>query len=441
MAQQIIIKGTPVVAANEVLVADSSSKIPAVDGSAVTAMAGGNITGTIPTARLDTGTTANKLVVLGGSGLPAVDGSLLTGIVSYTKSASDPTISTNPSTGLGTEWVNHTTGKQFICTDATAGANVWTCSGGGATGNIAPFTFGGTNFGYCSGSFASPAPYSRDWIQKYAFASDADAIDSGNLTTPQWGGAGIGSRTHGYTAGGYYHNNVGAVNVIDNFPFAAGGNATDVGDLTVARNNMSAASEKESYAYVVGGANSGGNTNVIDRFSLTTNGNATDVGDLSSICTWTASSSSESHGYCCQSYNGGNINVIERYAFQATATVSDVGDLHASNPGGAGDTGVTSQTHGYYIRSITTNPAGSDIQKYSLASSASGVLVGDSQHAAGANHQVGASSTTHGYLAGGFASNANSIERFSLSTDGNCTLVGDLVSGQGGQEGSAGTEY
>ena len=92
MAQQIIIKGTPVVAANEVLVADSNSKIPAVDGSAVTAMAGGNIAGTIPTARLDTGTTANKLVVLGASGLPAVDGSLLTGIVSYTKSASDPTI-------------------------------------------------------------------------------------------------------------------------------------------------------------------------------------------------------------------------------------------------------------------------------------------------------------------------------------------------------------
>ena len=99
MAQQIIIKGTPVVAANEVLVADSNSKIPAVDGSAITTMAGGNIAGTIPTARLDTGTTANKLVVLGATGLPAVDGSLLTGIVSHTTSASDPTISTNPATG------------------------------------------------------------------------------------------------------------------------------------------------------------------------------------------------------------------------------------------------------------------------------------------------------------------------------------------------------
>ena len=38
MAKQVIIKGTPVVAANEVLVADSNSKIPAVDGSLVTAI-------------------------------------------------------------------------------------------------------------------------------------------------------------------------------------------------------------------------------------------------------------------------------------------------------------------------------------------------------------------------------------------------------------------
>ena len=41
MAQLITIKGTPVTAANEVLVADSNSKIPAVDGSLVTTMAGG----------------------------------------------------------------------------------------------------------------------------------------------------------------------------------------------------------------------------------------------------------------------------------------------------------------------------------------------------------------------------------------------------------------
>ena len=436
----ITIDGTTI-GANRFLLLDSTGKIPAVDGSQVTTIAAGNITtGTIPVARIDVGTTANKIVQLDGNAkLPALDGSLITNMPGATKNASDPTISTNPSGGVGTEWHNTTSGEAYICTDATAGSNVWTNIGEG-TGNVVPWSFGGSNYGYCSGSFGTPAPYSRDWIQKYAFASDADAIDSGNLTVPGWGGAGIGSRTHGYTAGGYYHNGGNHTNVIDNFPFASGGDATDVGDLTVVRNNMSAASDKETYAYVVGGENSA-KTNVIDRFSLTTNGNATDVGDLSAICTWPTSSSSESHGYCCQSWNGVNVNVIERYAFAATTTVSDVGDLHVSNAGGAGTTGITSQTHGYYVRTLAANPVGSDIQKYALASSANGALVGDSQHTANATQQVGASSTTYGYLAGGFASNTNSIERFSLSTDGNCTLVGDLVSGQGATEGSAGTEY
>ena len=94
-------------AANKLVVLDGSGKIPAVDGSLITAIAGGNIaTGTIPVARIDTGTTANKLVLLDGSGkIPAVDGSLLTGIVGATKSTSNPAIDTNPSGGVGTECI------------------------------------------------------------------------------------------------------------------------------------------------------------------------------------------------------------------------------------------------------------------------------------------------------------------------------------------------
>ena len=130
--------------------------------------------------------------------------------------------------------------------------------------------------------------------------------------------------------------------------------------------------------------------------------------------------------------------MIERYAHSASGNATDVGDLHASNPGGTGTTGITSDTHGYFIRSVTSNPAGSDIQKYALASSANGALVGDSHHTGTANHQVGASATTHGYLAG-YSSTTNAIERFSLSSDGNATAVGDMVYVTG--EGSSGTEY
>ena len=99
-----------------------------------------NITsGSLATARVNVGTTAGKILQVDGSGnMPALDGSQLTGVESFTKSASDPTISTNPSGGVGTEWVNTTSGEIYLCTDATAGENVWTNVGAG-TGNVAPF--------------------------------------------------------------------------------------------------------------------------------------------------------------------------------------------------------------------------------------------------------------------------------------------------------------
>ena len=394
-----------------------------------------NITsGSLATARVNVGTTAGKILQVDGSGnMPAIDGSQITGVESFTKSASDPTISTNPSGGVGTEWVNTTSGEIYLCTDATAGENVWTNVGAG-TGDIEPWSFAGTNFGYCSGSFAPPAPYSRDWIQKFSFTSDANATDSGNLTTPNWGGAGIGSRTHGYCAGGYYHNNGGSINVIDKFSFAVGGNAVDVGDITVARNYAMATSDKSTYGYVHGGESY---TNVIDRFSLTADGNAVDVGDLTQAKGWAAAASTQSYGYGAGGWTGSATNVIERYQMQASANGVDVGDLALTS--GHGATGVTSDTHGYFIRVATANPSGQDIQKYALSSSANATTVGDSP-VANARYKSGTTSTTHGYLAGGdYTTVTDQIEKFSLSTDGNSVAIADLA--YGADEGQAGTEY
>ena len=52
-----------------------------------------------------------------------------------TVSSSDPAIDTNPADGVGTIFVNSTSGEMYICTNATAGSNVWTNVGSG-TGNI-----------------------------------------------------------------------------------------------------------------------------------------------------------------------------------------------------------------------------------------------------------------------------------------------------------------
>ena len=61
------------------------------------------------------------------SGLAAskLTGSLPASMNEITKSSSAPTVSTNPAGGVGTVYLNTTSGEMFSLTDATAGANVW----------------------------------------------------------------------------------------------------------------------------------------------------------------------------------------------------------------------------------------------------------------------------------------------------------------------------
>ena len=92
-------------------------------------------------------------------------------------------------------------------------------------GQFPPFQ--GSNYGYASGGSGS-----SNVIEKFPFSSDANATDIGDLTVARNGAAGQSSTTHGYSAGGYQPS--GPSNVIDKFPFASdfSGTATDVGDLT-----------------------------------------------------------------------------------------------------------------------------------------------------------------------------------------------------------------
>lgn len=77
--------------------------------------------------------------------------------------------------------------------------------------------------------------------------------------------------------GGYIPT--GEINVIGKYPFSADANASDVGDLTTGRYNMSGAASP-SHGYAAGGRHLPSTYNIIDKFSFSSDGNATDVGDL-----------------------------------------------------------------------------------------------------------------------------------------------------------------
>ena len=70
-------------------------------------------------------------LTLGDSGdtITLAAGATAVGFGGITKSASDPAVNENPAGGLGTVWLNTTSGEMYSLTDATAGANVWVNTG------------------------------------------------------------------------------------------------------------------------------------------------------------------------------------------------------------------------------------------------------------------------------------------------------------------------
>ena len=409
--------------ADQVLVADSNSKIPAIDGSQITILNATNVSaGTIANARLDTGTTANKLIVLDGSGnLPAIDASQLTGIVSATISASDPTISTNPSGGVGTEWNNSTSGEMFICTDATAGANIWTNVGAG-TGDVAPYTYQGTVEGYCCGRSNAPT----NIIQKYSFTTDGNATDVADMVSGINGAGCTHSNTVGYIVGG---GSSGRRN-IEKFTFASGGNSVAMSALLLANVAFGATACTKDYGYHMGGQYPAV-SNVIQKWSQTADTDSVDVGDLLSTKGRNPGGSDIGGGYGYSAGGYPDSNVIERFSFSSDGNSADVGDLSVAR-GGAG---ASSLTHGYVLGGYSGD--NDRIDKYAFASSGNGVNIGNLTVAG--YWGSGTSSTNHGYMCGG-DSRLTTIDKTAFASDGNSTDVGDPV-GSTTNTGSCGLNF
>ena len=361
----------------------------------------------------DVGTSANQLVQLDSNAkIPAVDGSLLTGLLGPSGS-SDPTISTNPSGGVGTKFINTTSGEIFICTDATAGENVWINVGAGS-GNILAISHAqGNNYGYCLAGTGN-----NNQITKYSFTVDGNDVDVADLTVARYTPAGASSTTHGYCAAGYGGGN----NVIDRFSFAAGSNAVDVGD-TFAGSYIVGGTYSATYGYL----HCGTAGNVLQKYQMAASANGTDVGNMRGTPYTINGASSENNGYLL----GGNGTEIEKYSYTTDGNSTDVGDL-----GGGAFThaGANDYNYAYAVAGASSYNA---IERFAFANESPVTDFGDLDRYVGAFSVT--SSYTHGYAAGGYgtltgsggASYLNSISKFSFSAGGNATDVGDLASRSG----------
>lgn len=298
----------------------------------------------------------------------------------------------------------------------------------------------GTTSGYASAGLAanaSPPPNAihANTIDKFPFASDANASDVGDLTQARSDIAGQSSSSNGYVSGGYGYPSPSVLNIIEKFPFSSDTNATDVGDLITTVHSLLGHSST-SEGYTSGGEAPGvavpfNGSNVIQKFPFSSDTNASDVGDLTAERKEGTGYSSSSNGYSLGGiFAFSPLLNMEKFSFSTDENATSLGDLliqgltSANNSNG----GVSSDLAGYWSE---TRPAGTNqIQKFSFVNETIFSGVGDLTQAR--TQGAGQGSTPSGYFSGGLAAPpptnySNVIDKFPFSTDASATDVGDLT--------------
>jgi uncharacterized protein YukJ len=183
-------------------------------------------------------------------------------------------------------------------------------------------------YGYSSGGYSAPgtpATNGTNVIEKYSFSADENATDVGDLTitTKSSSSNGQNSTESGYVAGRQTTSG-NQSDVIDKFPFATDANATDVGNLLSA-SYVSAGQSSETHGY-----SSGGDfpvTNIIQKFSFAVDANSTDVGDITVARIQSGGQSSTTSGYTSGGRTLPVSDVIDKFPFATDANATDVGNL------------------------------------------------------------------------------------------------------------------
>jgi hypothetical protein len=192
---------------------------------------------------------------------------------------------------------------------------------------------GGTwpNFG-AIGLFAGGGvgPAVTNITDQVTISTLGNATDFGDLTVARFAASGgVSSLVRGIFGGGYISASPGT-NIIDYFTFSNTGNAADFGDLTVARDQPAGASNSTRGTFGGGYPTS----NVIDFITMASIGNATDFGDLLVGVRAGAGAASATRGLFGGGYFAAPVsgigNIIEFITFATTGNATDFGDLTQS---------------------------------------------------------------------------------------------------------------
>ena len=205
---------------------------------------------------------------------------------------------------------------------------------------------------------------------------------------------------------------------IDSINIQSQGNATNFGDLFVARRIMGGFSSNIRGLW--GGGSTPSNSDVIDYVTIASEGNAIDFGNLTAATDQTAACSSSTRGLVGGGEGPSITNVISYVEISTIGNSLDFGDLSENK---RGHSGMASATRGFFCGG--NNPGSTTvIDVVTIASKGNAIKFGDRIEDLGGT--VSASNSTRGIIL-----DSNRISFITLASEGNAVYFGDLTTGSG----------
>lgn len=220
-------------------------------------------------------------------------------------------------------------------------------------------------------------------------------------------------------------------NVIDTFILELKANASDFGDLSVARGAPGSVGSVSSCIFLGGGTTTaGGQINNIDYVNFKSKMNAVDFGDLTIAKDYTTAASNATRGLCFGAYlSAVRSNVIDYITMATAGNAIDFGDL--TSAASTNNSGFASSTRALCNKN---EPGGTDyvtIATLGNASSFGNLSVSRSNMGA-------CSSQVRGLWAGGNnAGIRDEIDYVTIATTGNAVDFGDLTQARLGLSGAS----
>ena len=257
-----------------------------------------------------------------------------------------------------------------------------------------------------------------DIIDYIEIPTTGNATDFGDLTIARYGVAGCSSATRGLFGGGFAGST--HYNTIDYVTIATPGNATDFGDLTLARRYFDACSNATRGLF--GGGQNSTPRNVIDYVNMASTGNAIDFGDLTVARYGSGACANSTRAIFGGGYTGSISNIIDYVTIAITGNATDFGDLSVARQYMSGCSNATRGLFG----GGDTGSYSNVIDYVTIASTGNATDFGDLT--AARDTIAACSNPTRAIFGGGYTGSYSDIlDYVGFDTIGNATDFGDLT--------------